>query len=132
MSWDGIWRRGLVYKADRGTVATVAIMVAAFLLTILLALAIAIAAKPVLEQNSPMTFHITKRRSFANYNVVERDWHRLKSRAGNHDSELTYDRTGFYTSVGIGQPPTTCKWLQYLVTDEEILIMFLLHRPTWG
>ena len=94
---------------------------------LLLALAIAIAAKPALvsERKLPMTFPLTRRRSFANYNVVESERRRLKSlgrREGNHDSltQALFDTKAlaYYITVAVGS--SLCKWLQYLTADEEI------------
>ena len=98
---------------------------AASLLTILLlALAIAIAAKPVLEPKSPLKFPLVKRRSLANYNVMERDQRRvtsLRRRAGNQDDDSESDLRGsintaalyevyIYTlRIGMGDPPQFCE-----------------------
>ena len=96
---------------------------ASLLITLLLALAIAITAKSVLERKPPIKIKLplTKRYNLANYNFVERDRHRLNSlrrRAGNQDdSDLgstikipAIYRFGTYAViVGVGQPPTNCK-----------------------
>ena len=94
-------------------------MVAASLLTtLLLALAIAIAAKPVLERKSPIKLPLTKRRSLANYNVVERDRRRVKSlrrRAGNQvnsgsiSTVALFQRNEYTIPIGIGNPAMFCK-----------------------
>ena len=99
-------------------------MVAATLLTtLLLALAIAIAAKPVLERKMPMKLPLTKRRILSNYNVMGSDLRRLNSlrkRAGiQDDSDLdstvssipaTFGVVHYTVSIGVGNPPTNCKY----------------------
>ena len=111
-------------------------MVAASLLitTLLLTFAIAIAAKPasILERKSPIKLPLTRRRSFASYNIVERDRRQIESlrrRAGNQDdSDLgpesnntpaTYRGADYFLTIGVGNPPTFCKWLKHLVADEK-------------
>lgn len=99
---------------------TVAIMVATSLLTtFLLALAIAISAKPVpdSERKSPIKLPLTKRIGLANHHVVEQDRRRVKSLvryAIRDDSEpITTEAlslTAYYgADIGIGNPPTYCK-----------------------
>lgn len=77
-------------------------MVAASLLfSLLLALATVIAAKPVLEENSPMRLPLMKRRSLSKYDVVEFDRHRLNSlrkRVGGSDLNSTTSSTTSKTS----------------------------------
>ena len=100
-------------------------MVAATLLTtLLLALAIAIAAKPVLERKMPTKLPLTKRRILSNYNVMGSDMRRLNSlrkRAGiQGDSDLdsktvssipaTFGVVHYTVSIGVGNPPTNCKY----------------------
>ena len=85
---------------------------ASLLATSLFALAIVIAAKPVLERKSPMKLAVTKRHSSANYNVLERDRRRINSlgrRAGGIDTLFLSQGAFYIATVGIGQPPTTCK-----------------------
>lgn len=78
-------------------------MIAASLLTTLLfALVISIAAKPVLERKSPMKFPLTLRRNSYNYNVVGRD------RRGDLSAYSTPDRTA-YGIFTLGTPPSPCK-----------------------
>ena len=104
---------------------------ASFITTLLLSLAISIAAKPVFERKLPIKLPLTKRLSFASYNVVERDRRRVNSlgrRTGNQDnsgsnpiSTAAFFHGSFYAlSVVVGNQ--TCKWLQHLVVDVEILI----------
>ena len=96
--------------------------------TLLLALAIAIAANPVVEQK-PITLPLTKHRSLVSYNIVESDQRRLDSlwrRAAyqdNSESDLdsrtsnipaTFGITYYSVSIGVGEPSTNCKWLQQL------------------
>ena len=107
-------------------------MAATSLLTaLLLALAIVIAAKPVLERKSPLKLPLTKRLSLSNHNVVERNRRRVNSlrrRAGNQDdlesmvvNTLAFFKINVYTvEVGIGDPIQMRKSLQHLVADEEI------------
>ena len=92
--------------------------------TLLLALAIAIAAKPAPEQKSHLKMPL-KRSSFTNlnYNVVRNDRHRTKSlrgRAGNQNDSMSskskipstqpiYQGTFFSVTIGVGNPTTNCK-----------------------
>ena len=111
-------------------------MVAASSITILLlALAIAIAAKLAPEQKSHVKMPL-KRSSITNlnyYNVVENDKHRtkyLRGRAGNQNDSMSsksipsthaiYQGFLFSVTIGVGNPITNCKWLQHLVADEVI------------
>ena len=109
-------------------------MVAASLLSsgsLLLALAISIAAKPVLEQNSPMRLPLMKRRSLSKYSVVELDRRRLNSlshgsrRVDGSDFDATTSSTSrtsnsgnvsasyqinhYYVHIGVGDSNKTCK-----------------------
>ena len=94
-------------------------MAAAFMLTtLLLTLAIAIVAKPVLEQRSPMKLPLTEFRSLTSHNVVERDRRRLKSLMrlprDQDDSapisiEAVFQATHYGVEFDIGDPPTTCE-----------------------
>ena len=141
ISCDGcIWRRGLglVYIGKTGLLKTIELqsprkmVVASLLSSLLLALAISIAAKPVLEQNSPMGLPLMKRRSLSKYDIVELDRHRLnslrRSRRSDFDSTnsstssrtnisgkafASYQISAFYVIVGVGDK--NCKWLQCLV-----------------
>ena len=139
ISCDGcIWRRGLglVYIGKTGLLKTIELqsprkmVVASLLSSLLLALAISIAAKPVLEQNSPMGLPLMKRRSLSKYDIVELDWHRLNSLRRRSDFDSTnsstssrtnisgkafasYQISAFYVIVGVGDK--NCKWLQCLV-----------------
>ena len=96
-------------------------MAAAFMLTALLTLLIAIAAnnaKPVLEQESPMKLPLTELRSLTKHNVVEHDRRRLRSltrlpRDQDDSASISikafYQATQFGVVVKIGDPPTSCK-----------------------
>ena len=105
-------------------------MVATFLLSnFLLALAIAIAAKPVFEKKSPVAELRTG--SFTNHDIVGRDGGRenaLMRRAGDQDDSATTTSvmieanltTGliFGSIIYLGDPPQPCKWFQHLLADE--------------
>jgi hypothetical protein len=91
---------------------------ASMLTTLVLALAIAIVAKPVLEQKSPMKLPLTELRSLTNHNVVARDRRRLKSlirlpRDQDDLPSISLDaifRQGKYgVVINIGEPETSCK-----------------------
>ena len=95
-------------------------MVATSLLSnFLLALAIAIAAKPVLEQKSPMKLPLTELRagSFTKHNIVERDSDRgrensLMRRAGITSVMVEANYTAaliFSVVIYLGDPPHPCK-----------------------
>ena len=89
--------------------------------TLLLALAIAITAKPVLEQKSHVPVKIPLKRS----NVVKNDRHRtkyLRGRVGNqngsdlsmHSESIPSTQTNdqgyiFSVTIGVGNPITNCK-----------------------
>ena len=107
------------------------------LATLLLALAITIAAKPVFEQKSPLTLPLFKHFNLANHNAVERDRHPVK-RSGPGDNPKpkninAYFKTIEYTVVirigngSANNPNTTCKWLRHLVANEEIPTGFFLQ-----
>ena len=56
----------------------------------------------------------------------------LKNRAGIISSPATNDYVVSYVaSVGVGDPPTNCKWLQHLVTDFTFLTGSSFHRQTY-
>ena len=93
-------------------------MATASLTAFLLALAIAIAsaAKPVLERRSLLRLPLTKRLSLSNHNVVERNRRRVNSLRRRDDSEsmmvntLTFFKINVYTAeVGMGDPVPMCK-----------------------
>ena len=90
---------------------------------LLLALAIAIAAKLAPEQKSHVKMPL-KRSSITNlnYSVVENDKHRtkyLRGRAGNQNDSMSsksipsthpiYQGTSFSVTIGVGNPITNCK-----------------------
>ena len=56
----------------------------------------------------------------------------LKNRAGIISSPATNDYVVSYVaSVGVGDPPTNCKWLQRLVADFTFLTGSSFHRQTY-
>jgi hypothetical protein len=123
-----------VIEDHHSRVAIMHMVAASFLTTLLLALSIDIAAKPVLERKSPMKILLKRGRISANYNVVERDQHRRKSsrlggaqaNTGNQndsdsglssesvtnsttDTPTIFQGASFILTVGVGDPPTSCK-----------------------
>lgn len=103
-------------------------MVAAFLLPTLL-LALAVAAQPV-EQTAPETSLVKlafKKQVGNGSNIFKLDRLRtnsmkagkaqaLENRAGI-SSPAENRAVAYVASVGVGDPPTYCKWLQHLVAD---------------
>ena len=100
-------------------------MVAAFSLTALL-FASAISAKPVVDLNHLVHLPLTNHwRNFtATYNIVEHDRRRaealiggargvvdksLQSRDSGISTQATNQFSAYSASVGVGNPPTTCK-----------------------
>ena len=92
------------------------LLAASSLTTLLLALAIAIAAKPVHDQKSFVKMPV-KRRSLANLNSspVEHDQHRAKSLGGRAargsipSTTLNYQKLIFTVDIGVGDPVKSCK-----------------------
>lgn len=92
---------------------------AASLLTIIL-LALLTTGSPVEVTNSPITLPIARRLSALNgtINLLEQDRARaaalrLKGHTlshGGHGVPIANVATGYYIAVGIGSPPTTCKF----------------------
>ena len=95
------------------------------------------ASKPVLERNSPVPVRLplTRRKIVFDHTrsaVVERQEKSLRRHAENQDggSNLSspiidivpalFVKIAFEVIIGVGDPPTNCKWLQHLVADEEI------------
>ena len=105
------------------------LLAASSLTALLLALAIAIAAKPVHDQKSFVKMPV-KRRSLANLNsnlvTVEHDQLRAKSlggRAGSIPSTpLNYQKLIFTVDIGVGDPVRSCKWLQQL-SEQSMKIL---------
>ena len=131
ISCDGgcIWRTKIhkgyciapLWTSNYSRVAIMVVASPGLLATLLLVLAIAITAKPVLERKSPIKLALSKRRNPVKHNVVERDRQRVRSfrRCEGHqdDSKLSSESTntpanfqgGLYSlSVGCGNPPTFC------------------------
>ena len=86
--------------------------------TLLLALAIAIAAKPVIERKLPLKLPLNELRTFTNHNDVERDRRLVNSlmmRAGDQDDSASISIKAlsvggpFSVNIGIGNPANSCK-----------------------
>ena len=98
-------------------------MAASLLSILLLALAIAISAEPVLEQKSSIKLPLMKRQSFSKYNIMERDQRRSNSlmrRANGSDFNSTTTSTDLpavfkgndyvvQVSIGVGEDAENCK-----------------------
>ena len=109
-------------------------MVAAFSLATLLLFASAIAAKPVVERHQYLKLSLARRvNRNTSYSPIRHDRLRAKTLFTNvtavvheslqtRDSEITSlaenEKNTFYSAtIGVGDPPTACKWLQHLVAD---------------
>ena len=111
-------------------------MVAASLFTFFLSLAVA-AAKPLEQAASFTKLLLTKRTVTGSRNIVNMDRLRVNNIIG-HDifdvistSAENVNASVYLATVGVGCPPTNCKWsfkLQRLVDDQKFLTGSSIHR----
>ena len=91
-----------------------------FLSTLFFALAV---AAQTVEQKAPFSqLRFSKRVSSSLYNIANLDRLRVNAIKGFKDFEVINSPAenvgiAYIASVGVGLPPTTCKWLQQLVAD---------------
>ena len=95
-------------------------MIAASVLSTLL-LTLAVTAHPVEQAGSLARLSFTKRIIDEVFNIVEHDLQRVKFIQGidifGLNSPAVNKAVAYVASVGVGSPPTNCKWLQHLVAD---------------
>ena len=88
--------------------------------------ALGVAAHTVERKASLSKLRFTKRVSASLYNIANLDRLRVNAIKGFNNFEVINSSaenagTTYIASVGVGQPPTTCKWLQQFETDYKFL-----------
>jgi hypothetical protein len=96
--------------------------------------ALAVAAQTVERKALPSQLRFTKRVSASLYNIVNLDRLRVNAIKGFNVFEVFSNSSAenigvsYIVSVGVGSPPTICKWLQHLVADYKFLTGSSIHR----